>query len=305
MYGVSQTLKSLVGIKATNNPSTTASSCFHNNRSYKLHEEFWEDGSCRKRCRCEGSGTVTCKPGGCRSHEKCVMVNGVAKCTPNKHYTCIGTGDPHYTTFDGVRFDFQGSCIYQFAALCTPKPALVPFNVTVENNHRGSRAVSFTKTVNLEVYGSVISMSQEHPRKVKVGNHSRNTFTPKNSLKKSFSSPNSLVFPFFFCSNYLSPTKVLLFTPKVPFLMPNSPFSPRFPLFSPKSPFLSPKSPLFPQMLFSPHIPFYSSTPLFFPKLLFISPQFPLFPQNSPICSLKLFFFLQNPLFVKMFPFLP
>ncbi|XP_050843022.1 IgGFc-binding protein-like isoform X2 [Serinus canaria] len=156
------------GIKATNNPSTTISACFHNNRSYKLHEEFWEDGSCQKRCRCEGSGTVTCKPGGCRSHEKCVMVNGIARCTPNKHYTCIGTGDPHYTTFDGVRFDFQGSCIYQFAALCTPKPTLVPFNVTVENNHRGSRAVSFTKTVNLEVYGSVISMSQEHPRKVKV-----------------------------------------------------------------------------------------------------------------------------------------
>uniref|UniRef100_A0A8C0U059 IgGFc-binding protein-like n=1 Tax=Cyanistes caeruleus TaxID=156563 RepID=A0A8C0U059_CYACU len=107
---------------------------------------------------------VTCKPGGCRSHEKCVIVNGIARCTPKKHYTCIGTGDPHYTTFDGVRFDFQGSCIYQFAALCIPKPTLVPFNVTVENNHRGSRAVSFTKTVNLEVYGSVISMSQDYAR---------------------------------------------------------------------------------------------------------------------------------------------
>ncbi|XP_051638754.1 IgGFc-binding protein-like isoform X1 [Manacus candei] len=153
---------------STSSTSSTTSSCFHNNRFYKLHEEFWEDSSCHKRCRCEGTGIVKCNPGKCKSQEKCVTVNGISKCEPNKHYTCIGTGDPHYTTFDGKRFDFQGSCIYQFAALCTPKPMLVPFNVTVENNHRGSRAVSFTKTVTLEVYGSVISMSQEHPRKVKV-----------------------------------------------------------------------------------------------------------------------------------------
>ncbi|XP_075594391.1 IgGFc-binding protein isoform X1 [Balearica regulorum gibbericeps] len=142
--------------------------CFHNGRSYKIREEFWEDGSCQSRCRCEVGGKVACKKAGCKAHEKCVTVNGVPSCQANKYFTCIGTGDPHYTTFDGLRYDFQGTCIYQFAALCTQDPKLVPFTVKVENNNRGSKAVSFTKTVTLEVYGNVISMSQEHPRKVKV-----------------------------------------------------------------------------------------------------------------------------------------
>lgn len=145
--------------------------CSYNDRSYKVQEEFWEDGSCQSRCRCEAGGKVTCKKSGCKAHEKCTVVDGVPSCQANKFLTCIGTGDPHYTTFDGLKYDFQGTCIYQFAALCSQNPSLVPFTVKVENNNRGSKAVSFTKTVTLEVYGNTISMSQEHPRKVKVGGH--------------------------------------------------------------------------------------------------------------------------------------
>ncbi|NXL83211.1 FCGBP protein, partial [Alectura lathami] len=139
--------------------------------------ESWRDPSCQDECggqetpqdtaSCAG-GKVVCKKAGCKPHEKCTVVGGVPSCKASKFLTCIGTGDPHYTTFDGLKYDFQGTCIYQFAALCSQDPTLVPFVVKVENNNRGSKAVSFTKTVTLEVYGHVISMSQEHPRKVKL-----------------------------------------------------------------------------------------------------------------------------------------
>ncbi|KAM9114653.1 IgGFc-binding protein-like [Pangshura tecta] len=143
--------------------------CDYNGRYYKPSDEFWDDENCQSWCRCDPSlGTVVCRKTSCKAKERCSVVNGVRGCHAISYPTCIGTGDPHYTTFDGKKYDFMGTCIYQFAALCSEDPTLTPFNVKVENNNRGSKAVSFTKTVTLEVYNMTISLSQEHPRKIQV-----------------------------------------------------------------------------------------------------------------------------------------
>ncbi|XP_010003369.1 PREDICTED: IgGFc-binding protein-like, partial [Chaetura pelagica] len=143
--------------------------CTHDGRYHPPGQEFWGDTTCQRRCRCDPTlGIVLCQPGKCRDGEKCLLVEGTRRCVATKHLVCVASGDPHYTTFDGHRFDFMGSCVYQLAALCSPHPpGLVPFNVTVENDHRGSRAVSFTKEVTLSVYNISLSLSREHPQKLK------------------------------------------------------------------------------------------------------------------------------------------
>lgn len=112
---------------------------------------------------------VVCEDSGCKPGEVCAVVKGVRRCVANSRSICQATGDPHYTTFDGRRYDFMGTCVYLLAGLCSTDPTLTPFAVTVENNHRGSHLVSFTKVVTMEVYNMTLSLSQEHPQKVKVG----------------------------------------------------------------------------------------------------------------------------------------
>uniref|UniRef100_A0A8C9KS42 VWFD domain-containing protein n=1 Tax=Serinus canaria TaxID=9135 RepID=A0A8C9KS42_SERCA len=115
---------------------------------YHPGEEFWGDDTCRSRCRCDMElGMVVCEDSGCKLGEVCTVVKGVRRCMANRHSICVATGDPHYITFDGHCCDFMGTCVYLLAELCSTDPTLIPFAVTVENNHCGSHLVSFTKVV--------------------------------------------------------------------------------------------------------------------------------------------------------------
>ena len=148
---------------------TAKCGCTYQGRNVPAGESFWDDQTCKRRCRCvPKSGRVECQDTGCRAGQQCQVVEGIRDCYPASYSTCQARGDPHYRTFDGRRFDFQGTCVYQLVALCSRKADLVHFKVTVQNDHRGSMAVSFTKTVVLMMYGVSITISKDYPAMILV-----------------------------------------------------------------------------------------------------------------------------------------
>ena len=108
-----------------------------------------------------------CEDTECRERENCVVMNNKAICVAQSKATCRAVGDPHYLTFDGERFDFQGTCSYVMATVVKSDPGLIPFTVLTKNNHRGNKRVSFVRKVSVTVYGLTVVIST-HKGKVEV-----------------------------------------------------------------------------------------------------------------------------------------
>ncbi|KAM7382748.1 hypothetical protein PAMP_002465 [Pampus punctatissimus] len=136
--------------------------CTYEGRYIPVGESFWADQDCRW-CKCvAGRRSVECQNKGCGVGQRCQVVEGIRKCQAVSHSTCQATGDPHYKTFDKRKFDFQGTCVYQLVALCSKDPELVHFEVLVQNDHRGSKVVSYTKLVVIKVFSLNIVISKTH-----------------------------------------------------------------------------------------------------------------------------------------------
>ncbi|XP_072282020.1 IgGFc-binding protein-like [Pyxicephalus adspersus] len=143
--------------------------CLYNGLYYQANQEFWSDDKCSVRCKCDPDlGMVVCSQKRCQDTERCMLKNGVRDCYPVSYSTCISTGDPHYTTFDGKTYDFMGTCIYQLAGLCSRDPYLTPFNIKIQNDKRSSKVVSYTNALTLEVYNHTITLTRKYPQRVLV-----------------------------------------------------------------------------------------------------------------------------------------
>lgn len=86
------------------------------------------------------------------------MSNGKPICLPNSEAYCHAVGDPHYRTFDGRFYDFQGTCTYTIAKTCGSDSSLPVFNIEAKNENRGNTGVAYVSYVTVQVYQYSISL---------------------------------------------------------------------------------------------------------------------------------------------------
>ncbi|XP_051274593.1 alpha-tectorin-like isoform X1 [Dicentrarchus labrax] len=138
----------------------TACGCYHQGRYRSEGEQFWDGEECNSLCTCDGTtGVVHCIPNSCGPQESCRVVEGEFGCHPNPHGTCSASGDPHYLTFDGKAYDFQGTCRYVLATLCNATDGLHQFSVEAKNEPWNGFPVSITAEVFVNVWGYRVRMS--------------------------------------------------------------------------------------------------------------------------------------------------
>uniref|UniRef100_A0A8C4T620 Alpha-tectorin-like n=1 Tax=Erpetoichthys calabaricus TaxID=27687 RepID=A0A8C4T620_ERPCA len=147
----------------------TECGCFYQGQYYSPGESFWQGAGCQTSCTCDGNtGVVQCFSASCGPQESCEITNGVYGCQPNYQGLCIAAGDPHYYTFDGNAYDFQGTCRYVLAQLCNESLSLESFRVEGKNRRWYDSYASITSEVFVYVYGQMIHFSGDYNYMVQV-----------------------------------------------------------------------------------------------------------------------------------------
>lgn len=131
----------------------------------ELGDSFWSDSTCAQKCTCTSDG-LQCQIQPCTFSQICKPTGFHFSCQTVQRRSCIISGDPHYYTFDGTLFHFQGTCTYVLSEQCGQE--LPYYRVEGKNEHRGSTHVAWTRLVKVYVYDETIELVKGHPGEAKV-----------------------------------------------------------------------------------------------------------------------------------------
>lgn len=139
--------------------------CLHRGSYHRRDQPFWADEACTERCVCDRPGKpARCTPSSCGPLASCGLRKGERACLPYRLGYCTLESGRHFRTFDGHAFDFQGSCAYRMAGLCSGEAHLAPFEVQALN---AGDAESALKVV-VKVYDVTIEIGSRNDGQVKV-----------------------------------------------------------------------------------------------------------------------------------------
>ena len=147
-------------------PALRPRHCVYQGTTYASGES-WKEGCTQ--CSCEDGETncfkMECPRVECPGGSELTHKSG--HCCPSceaRQGVCTVFGDPHYRTFDGRIFNFQGSCKYLLAKDCASDNST--FSIRITNDARDSLAFSWLRTVTVRLGGVKVSLMQK--MKVKV-----------------------------------------------------------------------------------------------------------------------------------------
>ncbi|XP_069011698.1 alpha-tectorin-like [Embiotoca jacksoni] len=165
--------------------------CTFNGEPVQLGDSFWSDNTCAQRCSCTTSG-LECYNQPCSFSQVCRPTSFQFSCQTVQRQSCTISGDPHYYTFDGSVFHFQGTCTYVLSEQCNHM--LPYYRVEGKNEHRGNTRVAWTRLVKVYVYNETIELVKGRRGEAKVnGNFASTPFSLINGHIQVYESGFSVI----------------------------------------------------------------------------------------------------------------
>ncbi|XP_071422998.1 IgGFc-binding protein-like [Pithys albifrons albifrons] len=141
-------------------PESSCGCADEKNQYHQLNESWFTHYPCTERCTCKANNTIECISWECGVQEECSIQDGVLGCHSNGQATCQVVGDPHYFTFDGMKYTFVGTCTYTLVEVVNTATHVIPITILGKNEERGLRGATYLKEVYIDVHDVRITLQK-------------------------------------------------------------------------------------------------------------------------------------------------